>query len=247
MGRVDGRVALVTGGARGIGKAISEKLASEGAIIVMVDVMMDVAEEGAAEFRAKGYEAMALQANVAKMEDAEAAVKAVMDKYGRLDILVNNAGITKDNLMMRMTEEEWDAVIAVNLKGVFNFTKAATKVMMRAKYGKIVNISSVVGRIGNAGQANYSASKGGVIALTKTVAKEFASRNITCNAIAPGYISTPMTDALPQAARDAFLQFIPLKRAGKPEDVANGVFFFCQSESDYITGQVMNVDGGFVM
>ena len=203
MGRVEGRVALVTGGARGIGKAISEKLASEGAIIVMVDVMLDVAEQGAAEFREKGYEAMALQANVAKMEDAEAAVKAVMDKYGRLDILVNNAGITKDNLMMRMTEDEWDAVIAVNLKGVFNFTKAATKVMMRAKYGKIVNISSVVGRIGNAGQANYSASKGGVIALTKTVAKEFASRNITCNAIAPGYISTPMTDALPQAARDA--------------------------------------------
>lgn len=247
MGRVDGRVALVTGGARGIGKAISEKLASEGAIIVMVDVMLDVAEQGAAEFREKGYEAMALQANVAKMEDAEAAVKAVMDKYGRLDILVNNAGITKDNLMMRMSEEEWDAVIAVNLKGVFNFTKAATKVMMKARYGKIVNISSVVGRIGNVGQANYSASKGGVIALTKTVAKEFASRNITCNAIAPGYIATPMTDALPQAAKDAFLQYIPLKRAGRPEDVANGVFFFCQSESDYITGQVMNVDGGFVM
>ena len=149
--------------------------------------------------------------------------------------------------MMRMSEDEWDAVIAVNLKGVFNFTKAATKVMMKARYGKIVNISSVVGRIGNVGQANYSASKGGVIALTKTVAKEFASRNITCNAIAPGYISTPMTDALPQAAKDAFLQYIPLKRAGRPEDVANGVFFFCQSESDYITGQVMNVDGGFVM
>ena len=247
MGKVEGRVALVTGGARGIGRAISEKLAAEGAAVALVDIMLDVAEKTAAEFREMGYNAMAIQANVAKFEDAEAAVKAVMDQYGRLDILVNNAGITKDNLMMRMSEDEWDAVIAVNLKGVFNFSKAATKVMMRARYGKIVNIASVVGRIGNVGQANYSASKGGVIALTKTTAKEFASRNITANAIAPGYIATEMTEKLPEEARNAFLQFIPLKRAGKPEDVANAVFFFCQPESDYVTGQVMNVDGGFVM
>lgn len=247
MGKVEGRVALVTGGARGIGRAISEKLAAEGAAVALVDIMLDVAEKTAAEFREMGYNAMAVQANVAKFEDAEAAVKAVMDQYGRLDILVNNAGITKDNLMMRMSEDEWDAVIAVNLKGVFNFSKAATKVMMRARYGKIVNIASVVGRIGNVGQANYSASKGGVIALTKTTAKEFASRNITANAIAPGYIATEMTEKLPEEARNAFLQFIPLKRAGKPEDVANAVFFFCQPESDYVTGQVMNVDGGFVM
>ena len=247
MGKVEGRVALVTGGARGIGRAISEKLAAEGAAVALVDIMLDVAEKTAAEFREMGYNAMAVQANVAKFEDAEAAVKAVMDQYGRLDILVNNAGITKDNLMMRMSEDEWDAVIAVNLKGVFNFSKAAPKVMMRARYGKIVNIASVVGRIGNVGQANYSASKGGVIALTKTTAKEFASRNITANAIAPGYIATEMTEKLPEEARNAFLQFIPLKRAGKPEDVANAVFFFCQPESDYVTGQVMNVDGGFVM
>ena len=247
MGKVEGRVALVTGGARGIGRAISEKLAAEGAAVALVDIMLDVAEKTASEFRAMGYNAMAIQANVAKFEDAEAAVKAVMDQYGRLDILVNNAGITKDNLMMRMSEDEWDAVIAVNLKGVFNFSKAATKVMMRARYGKIVNIASVVGRIGNVGQANYSASKGGVIALTKTTAKEFASRNITANAIAPGYIATEMTDKLPEEAKNAFLQYIPLKRPGKPEDVANAVFFFCQPESDYVTGQVMNVDGGFVM
>jgi 3-oxoacyl-[acyl-carrier protein] reductase len=245
--RLEGKVALVTGGARGIGKAICKRLSDEGAALAIVDIMLDVAQATADEFKAAGINAKAYAANVAKMEDAEATVAAVMEDFGRLDILVNNAGITKDTLMLKMTEEQWDAVIAVNLKGTFNFTKAAIRPMMKQKAGKIVNMASVVGRMGNVGQANYSASKGGVIALTKTVAKEFASRNITCNAIAPGYISTPMTDALPQAARDAFLQFIPLKRAGRPEDVANGVFFFCQSESDYITGQVMNVDGGFVM
>ena len=245
--RLEGRVALVTGGARGIGRAICEKLASEGAKIAMVDIMMDVAEKTAEEFRAQGYEAMAAQANVAIPEDAEKAVAAVMEKYGRLDILVNNAGITKDTLILKMTEKEWDAVLAVNLKGTFNFTKAATKVMMRARYGKIVNIASVVGRMGNAGQANYSASKAGVIALTKTTAREFGSRNITANAIAPGYIQTDMTEKLPQAARDAFLVNIPLKRAGLPADVANAVCFFCTDESAYVTGQVMNVCGGFLM
>jgi len=245
--RVEGRVALVTGGARGIGRAICEKLASEGAKIAMVDIMLDVAEQTAAEFRAKGYEAMAIQANVAVPEDADKAIAAVVEKYGKLDILVNNAGITKDTLMLKMTEKEWDAVLAVNLKGTFNFTKAATKVMMRARYGKIVNIASVVGRMGNIGQANYAASKAGVIALTKTTAREFGSRNITANAIAPGYIQTDMTEKLPQAARDAFLVNIPLKRAGLPADVANAVFFFCSDESAYITGQVMNVCGGFLM
>lgn len=245
--RLEGRVALVTGGARGIGRAICEKLASEGATIAMVDILLDVAEKTASEFKAKGYEAMAVAANVAKFEEAEAAVKAVADKYGKIDILVNNAGITRDTLMMKMTEQDWDLVIDVNLKGTFNFTKAATRVMMKARYGKIVNISSVVGRMGNAGQCNYSASKAGVIGLTKSTAKEFASRNITANAVAPGYIATEMTDKLSQEARDAFLQFIPAKRAGKPEDVANTVFFFCSPESDYVTGQVLNVDGGFLM
>ena len=245
--RLEGRVALVTGGARGIGRAICEKLASEGAKIAMVDILLDVAEKTAGEFQAQGYEAMAIQANVAIPADAEKAVAAVVEKYGKLDILVNNAGITKDTLMLKMTEQEWDAVLAVNLKGPFNFTKAATKVMMRARYGKIVNIASVVGRMGNVGQANYSASKAGVIALTKTTAREFGSRNITANAIAPGYIQTDMTEKLPQAARDAFLVNIPLKRAGLPTDVANAVCFFCSDESAYITGQVMNVCGGFLM
>lgn len=245
--RLEGRVALVTGGARGIGRAICEKLASEGAKIAMVDIMLDVAEKTAEEFKAQGFEAMAIQANVAVPEDADKAIAAVVEKYGKLDILVNNAGITKDTLMLKMTEKEWDAVLAVNLKGTFNFTKAATKVMMRARYGKIVNIASVVGRMGNIGQANYSASKAGVIALTKTTAREFGSRNITANAIAPGYIQTDMTEKLPQAARDAFLVNIPLKRAGLPADVANAVCFFCSDESAYITGQVMNVCGGFLM
>ena len=245
--RVEGRVALVTGGARGIGRAICEKLASEGAKIAMVDIMLDVAEKTAEEFRAKGYDAMAIQANVAVPEDADKAIAAVVEKYGKLDILVNNAGITRDTLMLKMSEKDWDAVLAVNLKGTFNFTKAATKVMMRARYGKIVNIASVVGRMGNVGQANYSASKAGVIALTKTTAREFGSRNITANAIAPGYIQTDMTEKLPQEARDAFLVNIPLKRAGLPADVANAVCFFCSDESAYVTGQVMNVCGGFLM
>lgn len=245
--KLEGRVALVTGGARGIGRAICEKLAAEGATVAMVDILLDVAEKTAAEFKAQGYEAMAIAANVAKPEEAEAAVKAVVDKYGKLDILVNNAGITRDTLMMKMTEQAWDMVLAVNLKGTFNFTKAATRYMMKARYGKIVNIASVVGRMGNAGQANYSASKAGVIGLTKTTAREFGSRNICANAIAPGYIITDMTEKLPQAARDAFLVNIPLKRGGKPEDVANVVCFLCGPESDYVTGQVLNVDGGFLM
>ena len=245
--RLEGRVALVTGGARGIGRAICEKLASEGAKIAMVDIMLDVAEKTAEEFKAQGYEALAIQANVAVPEDADKAVAAVVEKFGKLDILVNNAGITRDTLMLKMTEKDWDAVLAVNLKGTFNFTKAATKVMMRARYGKIVNIASVVGRMGNVGQANYSASKAGVIALTKTTAREFGSRNITANAIAPGYIKTDMTEKLPQEARDAFLVNIPLKRAGLPADVANAVCFFCSDESAYVTGQVMNVCGGFLM
>lgn len=247
MGKLEGRAALVTGGARGIGRAICDKLASEGAKIVMVDIMREVAEQSAAEFRANGYDALAVQADVAVPEDAENAVKAAVEKYGRLDILVNNAGITRDTLMMKMSEQDWDMVLAVNLKGTFNFIKAATRVMMRARYGRIVSIASVVGRMGNAGQANYAASKAGVLGLTKTTAREFASRNITANAVAPGYIQTEMTEKLPQAARDAFLVNIPLKRAGLPADVANAVWFFCVDESAYITGQVLNVDGGFLM
>ncbi len=245
--KLKGQVALVTGGARGIGKAISERLAAEGASIAIVDILLEVAEETAAEFKAKGINAIALKADVSSFEEAEAAIKKTVEHYGRLDVLVNNAGITKDTLMMRMTSNDWDLVMNINLKGTFHFTKAAMRPMMKARKGKIVNISSVVGRMGNAGQANYSASKAGVIGLTKTSAKELASRNINVNAVAPGYIATDMTKSLSEAATSAFLNFLPIKRAGTPEDVANAVCFFSTSESDYITGQVINVDGGMLM
>ena len=238
---LEGRVAIVTGSARGIGKAICEKLASEGAKVVVVDISPEAVEATAAEFRANGIDAFGVEDSV------KAIYETVMEKYGRIDFLVNNAGITRDTLMLRMGDAEWDAVMAVNLKGVFNFTKACIRPMMKAKFGKIVNMASVVGRMGNVGQANYSASKAGVIALTKTTAKEFASRGITCNAVAPGYIVTDMTEKLPEEARNAFLQFIPMKRGGKPADVANVVYFFCSPESDYVTGQTLNCCGGFLM
>ena len=247
MGKLDNKVAIVTGGARGIGEAISLRLAAEGAKIAIVDIMLDVAEATAAKFTEMGYEAKAYAANVAKVEDADATVKQVIADFGRVDILVNNAGITKDNLIMRMSEAEWDAVIAVNLKGTFNFTKAVVSPMGRQRAGKIVNVASVVGRMGNAGQANYSASKAGVIALTKSTAKEYGARNIQVNAVAPGFIETEMTAKLPQAVRDNFRLVIPAKRPGKPEDVANVVAFLCSSDADYVTGQVLNIDGGMLM
>ena len=247
MGKLDNKVAIVTGGARGIGEAISLRLAAEGAKIAIVDIMLDVAEATAKKFAELGYEAKAYAANVAKVEDADATVKQVIADFGKVDILVNNAGITKDNLIMRMTEAEWDAVIAVNLKGTFNFTKAVISPMGRQRAGKIVNVASVVGRMGNAGQANYSASKAGVIALTKSTAKEYGARNIQVNAVAPGFIETEMTAKLPQAVRDNFMLVIPAKRPGKPEDVANVVAFLCSSDADYVTGQVLNIDGGMLM
>jgi 3-oxoacyl-[acyl-carrier protein] reductase len=246
-GKLEGRVALVTGGARGIGKAICERLAAEGASLAIVDIMQEVADETAAEFKEKGVKAVAFSANVAKPEDAANAIKAVIDEFGKIDILVNNAGITRDTLMMRMSEADWDLVMDVNLKGTFNFIKAAMRPMMKNKYGKIVNVASVVGRMGNAGQANYSASKAGVIGLTKTAAKELASRNISVNAVAPGYIQTDMTNALPEQAKDAFMTVTPMKRPGSPEDVAGVVYFLSSPDSDYITGQVINIDGGLLM
>ena len=245
--RLEGKVALVTGGARGIGKAICERLADEGAKLAIIDIMLDVAEETANEFKAKGIEAAAFAADVSKLESANETIDAVIKEFGKIDILINNAGITRDTLMMRMTEQDWDMVIAVNLKGTFNFTKAACRPMMKARSGKIVNVASVVGRMGNAGQANYSASKAGVIGLTKTTAKEFATRNIQVNAVAPGYIQTDMTGKLSDAATDAFMTVIPMKRGGTPEDVANVVYFLCSDDSNYVTGQVINIDGGMLM
>lgn len=244
--KLEGKVAIVTGGARGIGKAISEKLASEGASLALVDVLLEVAEQTAAEFMAKGVKALAVKADVSKLAEAEAAVAKTIEHFGQVDILVNNAGITKDTLLLRMSSEDWQKVLDINLTGSFNFIKAVIRPMMK-KGGKIVNISSVVGRMGNVGQANYSASKAGMIGLTKSIAKEFASRNVCCNAIAPGFIATEMTHKLPQAAMDAFLMVTPMKRPGTPEDVAKAVCFFCTADSDYITGQVLNVDGGMLM
>jgi 3-oxoacyl-[acyl-carrier protein] reductase len=245
--KLEGKVALVTGGARGIGKAICEKLAEEGASLAIVDIVKEVAEETVAEFEAKGIKAAAYAANVAKMDDAEKTIKQVLEDFGSIDILVNNAGITRDTLMMRMKEEDWDAVINVNLKGTFNFIKAAMRPMMKNRYGKIVNIASVVGVMGNVGQANYAASKAGVIGLTKTAAKELAARNINVNAVAPGYIQTDMTKDLPQQAKDAFMTVTPMQRPGSPDDVANAVKFLSLPDSDYITGQVLNIDGGLLM
>jgi 3-oxoacyl-[acyl-carrier protein] reductase len=242
-----GKVALVTGGARGIGRAIAEELAAGGATLALVDVLKEVAEATVAEFRARGVPAEAFVANVASLADAERMVGEVLSRFGKVDILVNNAGITRDNLILRMKEEEWDAVIAVNLKGTFNCIKAVSRSMLKARAGRIVNIASVVGLMGNAGQANYSASKAGVIGLTKSAAKELASRGITVNAVAPGFIRTEMTEKLSEAAREAFLGLIPLARAGTPEDVARAVRFLCSDDAAYITGQVLPVDGGMVM
>jgi len=246
-GKLSGKVALVTGGARGIGKAICERLAEEGAALAIVDIMLETAEETAKEFQDKGVQAIALAANVAKPEDAAETVKAVMDQFGKVDILINNAGITRDGLMVRMSEQDWDMVIDVNLKGVFNFTKACMRPMMKAKYGKIVNIASVVGRMGNAGQGNYSASKAGVIGLTKTTARELATRNVTCNAVAPGFIITDMTHAMTDTAQEAMLGSVPMNRGGSAKEVADVVNFLSCDDSSYVTGQTISIDGGMFM
>ncbi|MDR1433981.1 3-oxoacyl-[acyl-carrier-protein] reductase [Candidatus Endomicrobiellum devescovinae] len=246
--RLQGKTAIITGSAQGIGRAICELFASEGAQVVISDINAEQAQKTADEIKLKySVETAAVAANVAKLEDCESLVKSSLDKFSKIDILVNNAGITKDNLVLRMSEAEWDAVIAVNLKGVFNCIKAVSKPMLKARQGRIINIASVVGQMGNAGQINYSASKGGVVAMTKTCAREFASRNILVNAIAPGFIRTAMTDKLTKEQKDALAVNIPLARLGEAEDIAKSALFFASDDSSYITGHVMAVNGGMYM
>jgi len=244
---LQGKNAIVTGSARGIGAEIAVTLAKAGCNVVISDIDEHGSLQMSEKIKSLGRDSIAIKANVSIMAEAEAMIKQAKEKFGSVDILVNNAGITRDNLIMRMSESEWDSVITVNLKGTFNCIKAATRTMMKQRAGKIINISSVVGVMGNAGQANYSASKAGVIGLTKSVAKEFGSRHIQVNAVAPGYIQTEMTKDLPDAAKEQFLTFIPLQRAGEANDVANAVLFLASDLSDYITGQVLHVDGGMVM
>ncbi len=241
------KVALVTGAAQGIGRAIALKLAANGADVVIVDMNLDKAQEAAREAERLGRRALALRANIANLQEAEAMADEAVAKLGAVHVMVNNAGITRDALILRMKEEDWDAVINVNLKGVFNCTKAVVKHMSKQRYGRIVNIASIVGEMGNAGQANYSASKAGVIALTKTVAREFATRNITCNAVAPGFIDTAMTQALSEKVKEELAKQIPMGRLGTPEDVAEGVLFLVSEATGYITGQVLNINGGMYM
>jgi len=240
-------VALVTGAAQGIGKAVALLLARNGADIVVSDINLEKAEETVQEVQTLGRKALAVKVDVAKLDDVEKMVEAILAQFGRVDILVNNAGIARDKLILRMTEEDWDAVLNINLKGTFNCTKAVVRHMSKQKSGKIVNIASVVGEMGNAGQGNYAASKAGVIGFTKTIAREFAQRGINVNAIAPGYIETPMTDALPEKVKEELKRMIPMDRLGKPEDVAETVLFLVSDSSNYITGQVLNVNGGIYM
>jgi len=242
-----GKVALVTGGAQGIGKAIALLLAKNGADVAISDINLEKAQETANEIQGMGQRSLALKANVADLKEVEQMVEAIVQQLGRIDILVNNAGITRDRLILRMTEEDWDAVLNVNLKGTFNCTKAAIRYMSKQKSGKVVSIASVTGEMGNAGQANYGASKAGVIGFTKTIAREFAARGINVNAIAPGYIQTAMTDAVPDKAKEMLKQMIPMERLGQPEDVAEAVLFLVTERSSYITGQVLNVNGGIYM
>ncbi len=245
--RLKDKVAIITGSAQGIGYATAELFAAEGARVAIVDVNGDLAKASAAKLDGGKGTAFGMACDVTKPDQCEAVVKAAAEKWGKIDILVNNAGITKDNLLMRMSEGDWDLVLDINLKGAFNFIKAVVRPMMKAHYGRIVNIASIVGQEGNAGQANYSASKGGLISLTKSVAREFASRQITCNAVAPGFIKTRMTDAIPEDAKKKLIEKILLGRMGDPIDVARAVLFLSSDESSYITGHVLGVNGGGYM
>jgi len=245
--RLEGKVALVTGGGRGIGREIALLFAKEGSDIVIWDVNLTDAQKTCQDIQTLGRKTSAEQVDVTDYTKVEEALNKILDKFGKIDILVNNAGITKDNLLLRMSEPEWDAVINVNLKGSFNCTKAVSRSLIKQRSGKIINIASIIGIIGNAGQANYSASKAGIIALTKTAAKELAARNINVNAVAPGFIQTEMTARLPEELKEKMLSNIPLGKLGLPNDVANVCLFLASNEADYITGQTIVVDGGMVM
>jgi 3-oxoacyl-[acyl-carrier protein] reductase len=244
-----GRVAVITGGSRGIGRAVALKFAEEKASIVILHYDPDesAASETLKMLAQQGIEADSHKVDVSSYGDVEALFKDILSKYGRVDVLVNNAGITRDTLLMRMSEDDWDTVIRVNLKSVFNCTQAVIRPMIKEKGGRIVSISSVVGQIGNAGQANYVASKAGIMGFTKTVAREVAGRGITVNAVAPGFIDTEMTASLPDKVKESFLRRVPLSRAGKPEEVAEAVYWLCSNGASYITGQIIHVSGGMFM
>jgi len=241
------QVAIITGAGGGIGASIAHTLADAGAHIVVNDVVEEAAAKVAEEVSERGVEGLVSTANITDGGQVQAMVDEVMDHFGRIDILVNNAGITRDGLLVRMDEEQWDIVLDVNLKGAFLCTKSVARPMMKARYGRIINMASVSGVGGNAGQANYSASKGGLISLTKTTAQELAGRNVTCNALAPGFIETAMTHKLPEDQRNAWLERIPLGRPGTADDVAQAVLFLAGPGASYITGQVINIDGGLIM
>ena len=253
MANLKGKVALVTGAARGIGAEIAKTLAAAGADVAVCDLKSEWCDETVKAIEACGVKGLGLGVNVAVSAEVDACVKEVIAKLGRIDIMVNNAGITKDGLLMRMSDEDWDAVLSVNLKGTFLFTRAVARPMMKNKAedgtqlgGSIINLASVVGIMGNAGQANYTASKGGVIALTKTTAKELGSRNIRCNAVAPGFIQSKMTDVLPEDVRKAYMDQIPLKRFGTVKDIAKCVLWLAGDDSAYVTGQIISVNGGMI-
>jgi 3-oxoacyl-[acyl-carrier protein] reductase len=247
LSRLEEKVAIVTGGGRGIGLAIATVLAERGASVVVSDRDAGTAEHAAAELSSKGKRAIAVAADVASGADVKNLVATTIAHWGRVDILVNNAGITRDNLLIRMKDEDWDAVISVNLKGVYHCIKAVLPAMSKQRSGKIISISSIAGVMGNAGQANYAASKAALIGLTKTIAREYASRGITANAVAPGFIDTAMTAGLPAVVKETLMKEIPLARLGVPADIAYAVAFLASSQADYITGQVLNVNGGMYM
>ncbi len=242
-----GHTAVITGGGRGIGKSIAESLARRGVNIVVVDVNLDIAKETADYLGTLGVKSIAVKADVSNASDVAAIFDAAVKEFGKVEILVNNAGITRDGLLMRMKEEDWDTVLNINLKGTFLCSKEAVRVMSKQRYGRIVSIASIVAFMGNPGQANYSASKAGMVGLTKTIAKEYAGRGITANAVAPGFITTAMTDALPDNVKNEMMKAIPMNRFGSVDDVASAVAFFASPESGYVTGQVMHVNGGMYM